>query len=551
MYQRPDFSKLNLDGEWISGDEVRQQNVMAVVAIANTVKSSLGPVGLDKMLVDDVGDIITTNDGATILKNLDVEHPAAKVLVDLADLQDREVGDGTTSVVVIAAELLKRANELIKQKIHPTSIISGYRLASFEACKYIQKNLAVATSELATEALLPTAKTAMSSKIIGSDPDFFAQMVVDAITSVKTVNSRGKAKYPINSVKILKCHGRSMRESMFIKGFALNCTIGSQAMPKKIDKAKIACLNFDLSKMKMHHGVKLTITDPAEMQKMRQRELDLPKERIQKILASGANVVLTSKGIDDYCMKYFVQAGVMAVRRVTPEDLKKIAKTTGATLCLTMATLEGEDIFETSMLGEAEEISQEWVCDREMVFIKGAKEGVTSSLILRGPNEYALDEMDRSIHDALCVVKRVLESRKIVPGGGAVEAALSIYLETFARTLGSREQLAIAEFAESLLIIPKTLSVNAAKDATELVSKLRAHHYAAQTQEAKKKLSFTGLDLKTGTVRDNVAAGIVEPAMSKIKSIQFATEAAVTILRIDDMIKLNPDPQPQDPHDEM
>lgn len=546
--QQPNFSKLNLDGEISSGEDVRQQNVTAVVAIANIVKSSLGPEGLDKMLVDDVGDVTTTNDGATILRQLDVEHPAAKVLVDLAELQDNEVGDGTTSVVILAAELLKRANELIKQKIHPTSIIAGYRLACKEVVKYIKRELSVSTDQLGTSALMSTATTAMSSKIIGADPEFFGKMVVDAITRVRIVNSKGAIRYPVKAVKVLKCHGKSMAESLYVEGFALNCTVGTRAMPLRVSDAKIACLDFDLTKHKMHHGVKLTVTDPVELEKMRQRELDITKERIEKILASGANVVLTTKGIDDICLKYFVEAKVMGVRRVTKEDMRMIARTTGATVCLTLANMEGEESFPVEMLGSAKEVSQEWISDREMIFIRDCVESKTASIVLRGANEFALDEMERSVHDALCAVKRTLESKMVVPGGGAVEAALSIYLETFATTLASREQLAIAEFAEALLVIPKTLGVNAAQDATELVAKLRAHHNAAQTDPSKKKLFTTGLDLKAGKVRDNVAAGVIEPAMSKVKSIQFATEAAITILRIDDMITLNPDPQPDDPH---
>eukprot|EP00798_Chlamydomonas_sp_ICE-L_P006221 gene6221-2838_t len=408
--------RLEIQGDRQSGQDVRTQNVTAVSAIANIVKTSLGPVGLDKMLVDDVGEVTVTNDGATILKLLEVEHPAARILVELAELQDQEVGDGTTSVVILAAELMKRANELVLNKIHPTNIISGYRLAMREACKFIDKHMAIKTDKLGKDVLIKCARTSMSSKITGVDGDFFAKMVVDAMHLVKTSDDMGRVKYPVKAINVLKAHGKSAKESVLLDGYAIPMARAAQGMPRHIHKAKIACLDMNLQKSRMMMGVQVLVTDPKELEKIREREFDITKERIEKILAAGANVILTTKGIDDMSLKYFVEAGSIAVRRVPKDDLRRIARATGASVVLTMADMEGNETFDVSCLGMAEDVAEERVSDDALMTFKGCKFSKAATILLRGANDYMLDEMDRSLHDSLCVVKRVLESGSVVPG---------------------------------------------------------------------------------------------------------------------------------------
>jgi len=540
---------LGVFGEREQGSDVRSNNGMAIQAVANIVKSSLGPQGLDKMLVDDIGDVTITNDGATILKQLEVEHPAAKVIVELSQIQDREVGDGTTSVVLIAAELLRRCNLLIQNKIHPTTVISGFRQALKEAITFIQKNMIYKLENISDNQMLhKIANTSLSSKLIGAESDLFSKIVVEAIQNVKYIDiNDGLTKYPVKAVNIIKAHGKSILESQLINGYCLFTMRGAQGMPLTVKNAKIACLDMNLNKYRMQMNVQILIENPENLERIRQEEMEITKRRCQMLIAAGANVILLTKGIDEFAIKYFVEAKAIAVRRITKQDLRRVAKATGGAVLTTFSDENGDEKFDPKSLGEAEEVSEERVGDNDYIFIRKCKYTQSQTILLRGANEYMLDEVERSVHDSLCAVKRVLESNTLVVGGGTVEVATGIYLEEYARTIGSREQLAISEFAEALYVIPKTLAINAAKDATDLLAKLRSVHYTSQStsDDEKKKLKNCGLDLINGKVRNNYSAGVFEPAISKIKSLKFATEAAITILRIDDLIKLQPKKEEQ------
>jgi T-complex protein 1 subunit alpha len=438
--------------------------------------------------------------------------------------------------------------------------------------------MVVNVAELGDEHLINAAKTSMSSKIIGKESDFFSKLAVDAVKSVKmnataadvagydamgassrdaetpaataTKSGKQRYKYPLSAIHILKAHGKSSMDSHLIDGgFAINAMRAAQGMPTFVESTeegnpvKIAMLDMNLQRHRMGMGVQVIVKDPAEIERIKKREMDITRERIRKIIDAGAKVVLTTKGVDDLCMKYFVEAGIICARRCNREDLKRLAKATGGRVVTTMADMEGNETFDPESLGGCDSVREVRIGDGEMLYVYGCKGHGASTIVLRGANEYMLDEMDRALHDSLCVVKRMLESSTLVPGGGAAEAALSVYLDDYANTIKSREQMVIQEYADALLVIPKTLSVNAAKDASELVAKLRSIHAKGQHSEddADDALKFMGLNLVDGTIRDNLLAGVVEPAISKIKSLRFATEAAITILRIDDRITLNDD----------
>ncbi|KAK8795315.1 hypothetical protein WA588_004162 [Blastocystis sp. NMH] len=533
---------LSLDGERTSGKDVRTQNTMACMAVANIVKSSLGPVGLDKMLVDKVGDVTITNDGATILQRLEVEHPAAKVLVQLADLQDKEVGDGTTSVVIFAAELLKNGLELIRLSVHPTLIMSGYRLALKESIRYIRENLLVSSDRINDEVLFNVAKTTLSSKILGAETAKFSQMAVDAVKAVRKTDLDGKARYPIENIGIIKAHGQSALESELVDGLVLSGSRAAQGMPLRVNDARVLVLDFPLQRYKTQMGVEVKVSDPDRLEEIKKEEEAITRRQMEKVLATGANVVVCGHAIDDLCLKYLVEAGAIGVRRVGNDDLIRVSKATQATIVVNMSDLEGNEALESSALGHCACVEERRLGDYDFVFFEGlaTHEDKSVSVVLRGANDMMLQEMERSFHDAVCVEQRVMESKSLVVGGGAVETALYLHLQDFAMSLGTNEQLAVQAFGEALMVIPKTLAVNAAKDATELMAQLCARQAAKEDPEAK----FSGLDLAAGAVVNNFQKGVLEPTVNKVKCLKFATEAAITILRIDDMIKINPAPEP-------
>lgn len=534
------MSQVSILGQREIGQDVRSANVLAAQSLANIVKTSLGPQGLDKMLVDSVGEITISNDGATILKNLEVQHPAAKVLVELSNLQDQEVGDGTTSVIIIAAELLRRANELVKNKLHPTTIISGYKMALKFALNYIKDHLTIKLESLDKNAIYMAAKTSMNSKLIGPENEKFAKMVIDAMERVKVIGADKKEKYPLKSVYVLKLHGQSLSESTLVNGMIIDSTRACQGMPSQLRNVKVACLDMSISRYKAQLGVQVMLNNSDELEKVRMMEMDITKCRCKKLIDSGAKLIIISKTIDDFAMKYFVEAGCILMRRIDRDKLKRIAKACGAKIVNDLSDVEGENKFDPAWLGEAEYVHEEHVSDWDFMFIEGLKSTRLQTILIRGANDYLVDEAERSIHDALCIVKRVLESKSLVAGGGAVETALSIYLESQACQISKREQIAIEEFAEALMVIPKTLATNAALDVSELISNLRNAHSEAQKDPLKADQKYTGLDLIEGKVKNNVTRGVLEPAISKVKSLKFATEAAISILRIDDSIKLAP-----------
>ncbi len=502
------------------GRSAQTNNIAAAKAVAEAVRSTLGPKGMDKMLVDGLGDVTITNDGATILKELDIEHPAAKMVVEVSKSQDQECGDGTTTAVVIAGELLKKAEELLEQNVHPTIITNGYRMAAEKALEILDSiGFDVKGDD---EILKEIAKTAMTGKNIGASHDNLAEIAVKAVKAVAE-NADGKIRVDIDNIKVEKKYGGSVDDTELIEGVIIDKERVHPRMPETVKDAKIALLDAALEIKKTEIDAKINITDPNQLQKFLDQEEEMLRDMVDKIKATGANVVFCQKGIDDMAQHFLAKEGIYAVRRVKKSDMEKLAKATGANIVANIHDLTKND------LGRAKTVNQKKVGDEDMTFVTGCKKAKAVSILVRGGTEHVVDEVERSLHDALRVVGVALEDGKAVPGGGAPEIEVALQLRDYAPSVGGREQLAIEAFAQAMEVIPRTLAENAGLDAIDMLIKLRSAH------ESKKKKS-AGLDVHTGDIEDMKKKKVIEPIRVKRQAISSATDVATMILRIDDVI---------------
>jgi thermosome len=502
------------------GRDAQLNNIMVAKVIAEAMRSSLGPRGMDKMLVDSFGDVTITSDGATILKEMEVEHPVAKMLVEVAKAQDAEVGDGTTTVVVLAGELLARAEELIEKEVHPSIIIDGYKKAAVKALE-VYDQIAIPVSIEDKETLKKIAKTAMSAKVVSEDADYLAGIVVDAVLRVaEQVN--GKWTIDLDNIKLEKKEGQSIRDTSIIDGIVLDKEVVHPGMPRLIHNARIAVLDCPLEIEKTEFDAKLHIETPEQMKAFMEQEEQMLKEMVDKIAAAGANVVVCQKGIDDVAQHFLARRGILAVRRVKRSDIEKVAKATGARIITRIEEISEKD------LGRAKLVEERRVGEDRMVFIEGCENPKAITILIRGGTKRLVDEAERSIKDALNVVKDVLVEPKIVAGGGAPEIEVSLALRDYAKTLPGKEQLAVEKFAEAVEIVPAQLAENAGLDPIEAIVNLRAKHKEGQR--------WAGINVFEGKIDDMYKLNVLEPVLVKKQAIKSAVEAAAMILRIDDII---------------
>ncbi|MHA1311444.1 MAG: thermosome subunit beta [Candidatus Helarchaeota archaeon] len=503
------------------GKDASRVNIMAAKVIAEAVKSTLGPKGMDKMLVDSLGDVVITNDGATILDEIDVQHPAAKMLVDVAKTQDDEVGDGTTTATILAGELLKLSEDLLDQGIHPTTIVSGLKKGGDKAREIVEQ-IAIEVDINDKEILKKCAKTSMNSKSISMGKDYFADIAVDAVDQIK--EKRGdKWVVDIDQIQIQKKQGKSVMDTELIKGIIIDKEVVHSAMPKKVENAKILLIDSALEIEKTEFDAEIRITDPAQMQQFLDEEERMLKSMIDKVIEVGANVVFCQKGIDDVAQHFLAKNKILAVRRVKKSDMEKLKRATGANIISNIEDLTSDD------LGSSAKVEEKKVGSDKMVFIEGCKDPKAVSILIRGGVEHLTDEAERSLHDALCVVADIIENNKIVPGGGAPEIEVAMKLREFSASVGGREQLAIDQLASALEVIPKTLSENAGLDPIDILVELREKHSQPSGVNY-------GVDVFSGKASDMVEMGIIEPLVIKLQAIKSAIEAASMILRIDDVI---------------
>ncbi len=500
-----------------AGREAQRSNIMAAKAVAGSVRTTLGPKGMDKMLVDTMGDVVITNDGVTILKEMDIEHPAAKMMVEIAKTQDAEVGDGTTTAVVVAGELLKQAEALLDQEIHPTVIAAGYRDATDKAME-ILKGMSVKVTTKDEDLLKKIAITAMTGKGSGTARDELATLAVKAVKSV--VDEDGTVD--TDNITVEKKVGGGITDSQLVGGVVVDKERLHPNMPKKVENAKIALLNAPVEIEKTEVDAKIEITSPDQLQAFLDQEETMLKDMVNKIVATGANVVFAQKGIDDLAQHFLAKAGIYTVRRVKKSDIEKLARATGGRIVTSIHELAKDD------LGKAGLVEERKIGDDKMTFVEKCTNPKSVSIILRGGTEHVVDELDRAMEDALRVVGVVVEDKMLVPGGGAPEVELALRLREYAATVGGREQLAIEAFADAMEVIPKTLAENAGLDQIDSLVALRSQH--------EKGMKSAGLDMDSGKAVDMLELGVVEPLKVKTQAIQSAAEAAVMILRIDDVI---------------
>ncbi len=501
-----------------TGRTAQKKNIEVAKAIADAVRTTLGPKGMDKMLVDSLGDIVITNDGATILKEIDVAHPAGKMMVEVAKSQDTEVGDGTTSAVVLSGELLKVAEELLDQNVHPTVITNGYRLAVEKALETLPElGIDVNNDELLKE----IAMTAMTGKNVGDSKEYLADI---AVTAVNSVAEKVGDKYvvDIDNIKVEKKQGGGIADTELIDGVVLDKEKVHPRMPKRVEEAKVALINSGFEVKKTEIGAKIQINDPSQIQAFLDQEAEEIKKMVDKVKESGATVVFCQKAIDDLAQHYLAKYGIYAVRRVKKSDMEKLAKATGAKIVTNLDDLSPED------LGYAKVVEERKIGDDHMTFVTGCKNPKSVSILIRAGTEHVVDEVDRALHDALKVVAVALEDGVAVPGGGATEIRLAMKLREYAPSVGGREQLAIEKFADALEIIPRTLAENAGLDAIDIMMKLKAEH--------QKGNHYAGVDVFEGAIGDMVAKKVIEPLRVKKQALESATEVATMILRIDDVI---------------
>ena len=503
------------------GREAQRNNIMAAKLISEVVRSSLGPRGMDKMLVDSLGDVTITNDGATMLKEIDVQHPAARMMVEISKATDNEVGDGTTSSVIIAGALLEKAEELVNKDVHPTVIVDGYMKAA-EKAQLVLEDIAEKISPDSKPDLLKVATTSMMTKLVSEDAPYLADLVVDAVKQVAEKSEDGTYKVDIDNIKVEKKPGGSLLDTKLISGIALDKEVVHSGMPKTINGAKIALVNSPLEIEKTEFSAEIRISDPSQMQKFLDEENSILKGMVDKIIEAGANVLICQKGIDDVAQHFLARNGILAVRRVKESDMTKLTKATGARIVTNLDDLTAKD------LGSAKLVEERKIEDDKWVFLEGSKNPKAVTLLIRGGSQRVVDEAERALHDAIMVTKDVVEHPAIVAGGGAPEAETAYRVREWAQKLSGREQLAALKYADAIESITMVLAENAGMDPIDTQVELRARHGKGE--------KWAGVDANSGKVTNMWTKNVIEPLVVKTQILKAATEAASMILRIDDVI---------------